>query len=85
MSDRDSRPSFVAFLFIKLGIFTIVVPGSVTVWIPLYWLFPWLRRAITAESLVAGFGFGADFDWGLGIFLVRAGFCVSREGDACAD
>ena len=49
MSDRDSRPSFVAFLLIKLGIFTVVVPGSVTVWIPLYWLFPWLRRGITAN------------------------------------
>ena len=47
MTEAASKKTYTSFLLIKLAIFTIVVPGSVTVWIPLYWLFPWLRRAIT--------------------------------------
>jgi len=41
-----NKASFV-FLLLRVAIFTLVVPASVTVWIPLYWLFPWLRGAVT--------------------------------------
>jgi protein-S-isoprenylcysteine O-methyltransferase Ste14 len=46
MAEADSKKTYTSFLLIKLAIFTIVAPGSITVWIPLYWLFPWLRRSI---------------------------------------
>jgi protein-S-isoprenylcysteine O-methyltransferase Ste14 len=47
MTEADSKKTYTSFLLTKMAIFTIAVPGSVTVWMPLYWLFPWLRRAIT--------------------------------------
>jgi protein-S-isoprenylcysteine O-methyltransferase Ste14 len=47
MTEADPKQPYTSFLLIKMAIFTIAVPGSVTVWMPLYWLFPWLRRAAT--------------------------------------
>ena len=47
MAQPEIKKPYTSFLLIKLVIFTIAVPGSVTGWIPLYWLFPWLRRSIT--------------------------------------
>ena len=46
MADPEVKKTYTSFLLIKLAIFTIAVPGSVTVWIPVYWLFPWLRHTI---------------------------------------
>lgn len=43
MMESPTNMASVAFLLLRVAIFTVVVPGSVTVWIPLYWLFPWLR------------------------------------------
>ncbi len=39
-----------AFLLVKLAIFTFCVPGTVTVWAPLYWIFPWVRHSITRNA-----------------------------------
>jgi protein-S-isoprenylcysteine O-methyltransferase Ste14 len=47
MTEAAPQKTYTSFLLIKMAIFTIAVPGSVTVWMPLYWLFPWLRRSIT--------------------------------------
>lgn len=47
MTEADSKKTYTSFLLIKLTIFTVALPGSITVWIPLYWLMPWLRRAVT--------------------------------------
>jgi len=46
MMQPELKKTYTSFLLIKLAIFTIVAPGSITVWIPLYWLMPWLRRSI---------------------------------------
>jgi len=35
-------------LLAKLVLFTALVPGSVTVWLPLYAIYPWIRRAPVA-------------------------------------
>jgi protein-S-isoprenylcysteine O-methyltransferase Ste14 len=49
MPPQPSKIS-TAFILVKLGIFTFCVPGTVTVWAPLYWIFPWVRHAITRSS-----------------------------------
>jgi protein-S-isoprenylcysteine O-methyltransferase Ste14 len=47
MTQPPTNNSRVVFLLLKLVVFTVAVPGSVTVWLPLYWLFPWLRWMVT--------------------------------------
>lgn len=45
-----------AWLFIKLAIFTVVAPGSLTVWVPFYWLRPRLRNEGDFFTLTGVFG-----------------------------
>lgn len=45
-----------AWLFLKLAIFTLIAPGSVTVWVPFYWLRPQLRGQGNLLSLARMFG-----------------------------
>jgi protein-S-isoprenylcysteine O-methyltransferase Ste14 len=47
MTQPHSTRSNIAFLLLKLAIFTAALPGSITVWMPLYWFFPWLRWVVT--------------------------------------
>jgi protein-S-isoprenylcysteine O-methyltransferase Ste14 len=43
--------SGTAWLFFKLAVFTLVAPGSVTVWAPLFWLHPSLRHQAHLASI----------------------------------
>lgn len=45
-----------AWLFFKLALFTIFVPGSVTVWVPFYWLRPQLRSEANVFTATGIFG-----------------------------
>ncbi|MGA8072005.1 MAG: isoprenylcysteine carboxylmethyltransferase family protein [Candidatus Acidiferrales bacterium] len=47
MTQPSTNKASLVFLLLRVAIFTVVVPASVTVWIPLYWLFPWLRGLVT--------------------------------------
>jgi protein-S-isoprenylcysteine O-methyltransferase Ste14 len=51
--DRDKRSTF--FLLLKLLVFTACVPGSVTVWLPLFALYPAIwHRPIEWNTAAAG-------------------------------
>jgi protein-S-isoprenylcysteine O-methyltransferase Ste14 len=53
MSEPRSEP--LVLILVKLLIFTMVVPGTVTVWLPLFWLYPGIRhRAIEWDAPAAG-------------------------------
>ncbi len=47
MMQQSTNKTSLVFLLLRVAIFTVVAPASVTVWIPLYWLFPWLRGEVT--------------------------------------
>ncbi|HKV05279.1 MAG TPA: isoprenylcysteine carboxylmethyltransferase family protein [Candidatus Acidoferrales bacterium] len=44
MTNKDGEDSAVAVLLLKLLLFTVFVPGTVTVWLPLFVLYPAIRR-----------------------------------------
>jgi len=44
MERADRAGSSTLLILAKLLLFTVCVPGSVTVWLPLYAIYPWLRR-----------------------------------------
>lgn len=45
-----------AFVLFKLVIFTVCVPGTVTVWAPLYWIFPDLRHQASTDVRMIALG-----------------------------
>jgi protein-S-isoprenylcysteine O-methyltransferase Ste14 len=53
-ANRERPATF--WLLTKLAIFTVVVPGTVTVWMPLFFLYPDIRHRALAgvETVVAG-------------------------------
>ena len=56
MADPDREKSATFLLLTKLAIFTLLVPGTVTVWLPLFVLYPQIRHRPIAgvETTVAG-------------------------------
>ena len=53
MSERKIEP--LALILLKLLLFTIVVPGTVTLWLPLFWMYPGIRhRPIEWNAGTAG-------------------------------
>ena len=80
MTEADPKKTYASFLLIKMAIFTIVVPGSVTVWIPLYWLFPWLRRAVTPNHGLQAIATALILIGGWGYFWCALDFVFRGRG-----
>jgi len=55
MGTENSDERSISWLLLKLAVFTVCVPGTATVWLPLYVLFPALRqRPIEWNAATAG-------------------------------
>lgn len=57
MAQADSSTFSTIFLLFKLALFTALVPGTVTVWAPLYWIFPGVRHAPSGDFRVRAIAF----------------------------
>jgi protein-S-isoprenylcysteine O-methyltransferase Ste14 len=44
VAEKDGGDFSIAFVLLKLGLFTFLVPGTVTVWLPLFVLYPAIRH-----------------------------------------
>jgi len=76
----EPKPEPLALILAKLLIFTIAVPGTVTVWLPLFWLYPAIRhRPIESGATVVGaialIAFGVA-----GYFVCALDFAISGRG-----
>jgi protein-S-isoprenylcysteine O-methyltransferase Ste14 len=55
VADRISGDPPLVFTLVKLALFTVLVPGTVTVWLPLFILYPMIRhQAIEWNATAAG-------------------------------
>jgi protein-S-isoprenylcysteine O-methyltransferase Ste14 len=55
VANKNGGNSSIVFVLLKLVLFTVLVPGTVTVWLPLFVLYPAIRhQAIEGNATAAG-------------------------------